>query len=58
MNQGFSYYFCLMKKGSGAGPVPRINGSGSGMPKNIRIRIRNTGISRLERRKTGLFFGW
>ncbi len=30
-NQGFSFYFCLMVEGSGR-------------PKNIRIRIRNTGF--------------
>ncbi len=43
-NQCFSYYFCLMMEGSGAGPVLENNGSGcgSGRPKNIRIRIRNT----------------
>jgi hypothetical protein len=37
-NQGFSYYFCMM-----------IEGSGSGRPKNmwIRIRIRNTGLNYL-----------
>jgi hypothetical protein len=35
-NRGFSYYFCLIIEGSGA----RTNGSGR--PKNIRIRIRNT----------------
>jgi hypothetical protein len=29
-NQGLSSYFCLMIKGSGAGCVPRTNGSGSG----------------------------
>jgi hypothetical protein len=40
-NQGFSHYFCLMMEGSKAGSVPRTIGSGSGMPKNIRIR--NTG---------------
>jgi hypothetical protein len=34
------YYFCLMIEGSGS--VPCTNGSGSGRPKNIRIRIRNT----------------
>jgi hypothetical protein len=28
-NQGFSYHFCLMIKGSGAGSVPRSEGSGS-----------------------------
>jgi hypothetical protein len=33
-NQGFSYYFCLIIEGSGAGP--RTYGSGSGRPKNIR----------------------
>jgi hypothetical protein len=29
-NQGFSYYFCFMKEGSGAGAVPRTNGYGAG----------------------------
>jgi hypothetical protein len=28
-NQDFLYYFCLMIEGSGAGSVPRTNGSGS-----------------------------
>ncbi len=41
-NQGFSYYFCLMIEGYGAGAVHRTNGSGSGRPKDIRIRIRIT----------------
>ncbi len=39
-NKSFSYYFCLMIEGSGAGDGPRTNGFGR--PKNIRIRIRNT----------------
>ena len=34
---GFSYYFCLMIEGSGAGSVLVTNGSGR--PENIRIRI-------------------
>ncbi len=41
------FYFCLMIDGYGSGKVPRINGSGSRRPKNIRIpriRIRNTGV--------------
>ncbi len=41
----FSYYFkyfYLMIEGSGA--VPLANGSGSGRPKNLRIRILNTDI--------------
>jgi hypothetical protein len=46
-NQGFSYYFCMMIDGSGAGAgsIPLTSGSGSGSrrPKNIWIRIRNTG---------------
>ncbi len=40
----FFYYFCFMIAGSGS--VPRINGSGSGRPKNVlflRIRIRYYG---------------
>ncbi len=48
-NQGFPYYFCLIKEGSrpGSGSIHLTNGSGSGSrgPKNawIRwIRIRNT----------------
>jgi|688.fasta_scaffold537595_1 hypothetical protein len=32
-NQGFSYYFCVMIEGFGAGSVPRINRSGSKRPK-------------------------
>jgi hypothetical protein len=50
-NQGFSYNFCMMIEGSGAGSesgsIPLTSGSGSRRPKNmwIRIRIRNTGIS-------------
>jgi hypothetical protein len=42
-HQCFSYYFCLMLKGSGS--IPLTNGSGSRRPKNIRrirIRIRST----------------
>jgi hypothetical protein len=38
-NQGFSYYFCLMMERSGSGSIPMTNRSGSGRPKNIRIRI-------------------
>ncbi len=56
MNQGFSYYFCMMieasrsRAGSGSGSIPLTSGSGSGSwrSKNlwirwirIRIRIRN-----------------
>jgi len=39
-NQGFSYYFCLMIKGSGSGsrPLTDISGSGSTRPKNMCIR--------------------
>jgi hypothetical protein len=33
----FSYYFCFMIEGSGS--VPLINGSGSGRPKNILVRL-------------------
>jgi hypothetical protein len=35
-NQDFSYYFCLMMEGSGAGAVLVVNGSGCGSerPKN------------------------
>jgi hypothetical protein len=38
----FSYYFRLMIEKSGS--VPLTNGSGSRRPKNIRIRIHNTGF--------------
>jgi hypothetical protein len=51
-NQGFSYYFCMMIEGSGSGsrggsgsgfiPLTSGYGSGSGRPKNMWIRIRNT----------------
>ncbi len=45
-NQGFSYYFCMMIKGSGSIPLTNGSGSRSRRPKNmwirIRIRIRNT----------------
>jgi hypothetical protein len=48
-NQGFSYYFCMMIEGSGAGsgsiPLAGRSGSGSERPKNMWIRIRNTGLS-------------
>jgi hypothetical protein len=40
MYQFFSYYFCVMTEGSGS----LTNGSGSGRPKNIWIRIRNTAL--------------
>ncbi len=45
MNQGFSYYFFMMIKGSGS--IPLTIGSRSGRPKNMWIRwirIRNTGF--------------
>ncbi len=38
-NQCCSYYFCLMIEGSGS--VSLTNGTGTGRPKNIWIRIRN-----------------
>jgi hypothetical protein len=47
-NQGFSYYFCMMIEGFGAGSIPLTSGSGSGRPKNMWIRwirIRNTAIN-------------
>ncbi len=46
-NQGFSYYFCMMTEGSGSGSIPLTDGSGSGSrrPKNMWIRIRNTGLT-------------
>ena len=44
--QGFSYYFSIMMEGSGSragsGSIPLTSGSGSGWPKNLWIRIRNT----------------
>ena len=50
INQGFSYYLCLMMECFGAGSVLVTSGSGcgSGRPTNIRIlriRIHNTGFS-------------
>jgi hypothetical protein len=52
-NQGFSYYFCMIREGSGSGSIPLTNGSGAGSrrPKNIRIRririrIRDTTYSK------------
>jgi hypothetical protein len=39
-NQGFSYYFCFMIKGSGAEPL--TNDPDPGAQKHIRIRIRYT----------------
>jgi hypothetical protein len=41
-NQVFSYYFCMMIEGSGSESIPLTSGSGSGRPKNMWIRIRNT----------------
>ncbi len=50
-NQGFPYYFCMMKEGSGSIPLTSGSGSGSWRPKNmwirIRIWIRNTGCGYL-----------
>ncbi len=44
LNHGFFYYFCMMIEGSGSregsGSIPLT--SGSGWPKNMWIRIRNT----------------
>jgi hypothetical protein len=42
-NQGFSYNFCLMIEGLESASAPLTNGSGSKRPKNILIRIHNTG---------------
>ncbi len=55
-NQSFSYYFCMMIEGSGSGSIPLTSGSGSGSsrPKNMWIRIRNTGPN-ITRGKTCLF---
>ncbi len=46
-NQCFTNCFCLMIEKSGSGSIPLTNGSGSGSwkPKNIRFRIRNTGLN-------------
>ncbi len=52
-NQGFYHYFCMMiegsgsgsRAGSGSGSISLTSGSGSGRPKNMWIRIRNTGFS-------------
>ncbi len=45
-NKGFSYYLCLMMKGSGSVPPTNEAGSGSGRPKNLRIlRIRNNDLN-------------
>jgi hypothetical protein len=41
-NKGFSYYFCMKIEGSRSGSIPLTSGSGSGRPKNMWIRIRNT----------------
>ncbi len=41
-NQGFSNYFCMMIEGS------MTSGSGSGRPKNMWIRIRNTAKNHAE----------
>jgi hypothetical protein len=53
-NQGFSYYFCMMKEGSGSGArvgsIPLT--SGSGRPKNMWIR--NTAIQPFFREKMHL----
>jgi hypothetical protein len=39
-----SYYFCLTIEGCGSGSIPLTNGSESRRPKNMWIRIRNTGF--------------
>ncbi len=47
-NQGFSYHFCMMIEGSGSRSITLTDGSGSGRPKNMRIRwnrIRNTDLN-------------
>jgi hypothetical protein len=46
MIQGFSYYFCLVIEGSGSGSIPLTtrSGSGSRRPRNMWIRIHNTGF--------------
>jgi hypothetical protein len=55
MNQGFSYYFCMMIEESGSGSIPLTSGSASGTwrPKNIwiRIRIRNTALQSIRSHK-------
>ncbi len=49
LNQGFSYYFCLMIEGSGSGSIPLTNRSGSRRPKKKVIKkwqnSRNSGFS-------------
>jgi hypothetical protein len=40
-NQDFSHFFCMVVEGSGS--IPLTNGSGSGKPQNMWIRIRNNG---------------
>ncbi len=42
-NRGFSYYFCTMIEGSESRSIILTNGSGSERPKNMWIRIHNTG---------------
>ncbi len=63
--KGFSYYFCLMIKGSGVGSgsrsIPLTDGSGSRSrrPKNMWLRIRNTGkISDSLWLSHNLIFSW
>ncbi len=43
---GIKFYllFCMMIEVSGAGSIPLTNGSGSGRPKNMWIRIRNIDV--------------
>ena len=55
MNQGFSYFFCMMIEGSGS--IPPTSGSRSGRPKNMWIRwirIRNTELMNNYRRWEGM----
>ncbi len=52
---GFSSYFCLRLM-EGSGSVPPTNGSGSKRPKDIRIRIQNTGLLNGKDKGTGP--GW
>ncbi len=57
-NQGFSYYYCFMIEGTGSGSIPLTSGSESGRPKNMWIRIRNTGSSHIVNDDNCLMFNF